>query len=237
MENSPNNSVQPQQNTYASQLEPQNTEAARQPEVSENPDKNYVLAILFSYLFGLFAVDRFYLGYIGTGLLKLFTFGGFGIWIFIDKLRIVFGNLRAKDGRYLNGYAKYGKKAKIIAITLLVIELILIPLFVILIVFAAIPALQSTTRNTALELGASTVAAEIDRRVTENGGNYPTRADFDSLLQNPENFLGQDATWITNDMTYEPKPSNCDNISVTCTGYTLTVLPEGKEPLVLSGGK
>lgn len=51
-------------------------------------DKNWVAALLFSILLGSLGIDRFYMGYIGTGILKLITFGGFGIWWLIDLILI-----------------------------------------------------------------------------------------------------------------------------------------------------
>lgn len=46
--------------------------------------KNWVLALVLSILLGTLGVDRFYLGKVGTGILKLIislvTFG-FGAWI------------------------------------------------------------------------------------------------------------------------------------------------------------
>jgi len=41
-----------------------------------------------SVVFGSLGVDRFLMGKIGTGLLKLFTLGGFGIWWLIDVILI-----------------------------------------------------------------------------------------------------------------------------------------------------
>ncbi|MEK6820393.1 MAG: TM2 domain-containing protein [Nanoarchaeota archaeon] len=40
---------------------------------------------------GWFGVDRFYIGYIGSGIVKLLTFGGLGIWWLIDLILIVAG--------------------------------------------------------------------------------------------------------------------------------------------------
>lgn len=46
--------------------------------------KNRMLALPLSLFFGFLGLDRFYLGKIKTGILKLITLGGFGIWWFID---------------------------------------------------------------------------------------------------------------------------------------------------------
>ena len=40
-----------------------------------------------SITMGILGFDRFYLGQIGWGILKLITFGGFGIWWIIDAVR------------------------------------------------------------------------------------------------------------------------------------------------------
>src|SRR6478735_2007012 len=68
------------------------------PEVPEG-DKSFVVTVLLSYLLGVLGVDRFYLGKIGTGVLKLFTFGGYGLWWLIDLLITIFGAQRDVSGR------------------------------------------------------------------------------------------------------------------------------------------
>lgn len=50
--------------------------------------KSWIAAFLFSILLGWLGVDRFYMGYIFTGILKLITFGGLGIWWLIDLILI-----------------------------------------------------------------------------------------------------------------------------------------------------
>lgn len=65
-----------------------------------NMGKNQTTAILLSLFLGGIGVDRFYLGYTGLGVLKLLTFGGFGIWALIDLIMIITGSLKPKDGEY-----------------------------------------------------------------------------------------------------------------------------------------
>ena len=63
-----------------------------------NGMKSKVVALILSSCLGELGIDRFYLGYIGTGILKLITCGGFGIWWLIDLIMIATGKLKPKDG-------------------------------------------------------------------------------------------------------------------------------------------
>ena len=49
---------------------------------------NWILCLVMSVLFGSLGVDRFIMGKIGTGILKLITFGGLGIWWLVDVVLI-----------------------------------------------------------------------------------------------------------------------------------------------------
>ena len=54
--------------------------------------KNFLTAIILSFLLGPLGIDRFYLGCVGTGIIKLLTFGGLGIWALIDLIRLALGS-------------------------------------------------------------------------------------------------------------------------------------------------
>lgn len=68
--------------------------------MAEEP-KNWMVALLLSFFLGSLGVDRFYLGYIGLGVLKLITFGGCGIWALIDFIMIIMNKLPDANGQPL----------------------------------------------------------------------------------------------------------------------------------------
>lgn len=69
---------------------------------SVRPQRAFLVAWLLSLLLGFFSANRFHLGKIGTGVLKLLTFGGVGIWWLIDLIFILGGAARDKQGRPLD---------------------------------------------------------------------------------------------------------------------------------------
>ena len=77
-------------------------------KIKSFPRQRHFLAVFFiSFMWGTFGVDRMYLGKWGTGILKLVTFGGFGIWVLVDLVLIMAGTMRDKQGREMLQFAEY----------------------------------------------------------------------------------------------------------------------------------
>jgi TM2 domain-containing membrane protein YozV len=55
---------------------------------SQKKKVNWILALIMSIIFGWIGVDRFIMGHVGLGILKLLTLGGCGIWWLIDLILI-----------------------------------------------------------------------------------------------------------------------------------------------------
>ena len=62
---------------------------------------NWLIVLLLSIFLGTLGIDRFYVGKIGTGILKLLTGGGCGIWWIIDIILIVTNQFTDSKGNYI----------------------------------------------------------------------------------------------------------------------------------------
>ncbi|MFF1384646.1 Ltp family lipoprotein [Arthrobacter sp. NPDC058288] len=90
----------------------------------QQSNKSFLVTWLLSLLLGVLGVDRFYLGKIGTGLLKLFTIGGFGIWALVDLILVLTNKTRDKQGLPLEGYDRHKKVALIVTGVVILLSIV-----------------------------------------------------------------------------------------------------------------
>jgi len=131
----PETDIQPELKTEVDfqtqpQVQPQfqqQTQVQVQP-VLKNKQRHFLAVFFLSFMWGTFGADRFYLGKYGTGILKLVTFGGFGLWTLIDLALIMNGAMRDRQGKEMLEFERYKKFA---GRTVLIFSLIVLMIVVV----------------------------------------------------------------------------------------------------------
>ncbi len=72
------------------------------PVMAMEPQKSWLATVLLCQFLGTLGMHRFYTGRIISGIFQLLTFGGFGIWVFIDLIMIVSGDFKDQYNRPLD---------------------------------------------------------------------------------------------------------------------------------------
>lgn len=115
--------------------------------IKKSPRQRHFLAAFFiSFFWGMFGIDRMYMGYWGLGFLKLITAGGFGIWVIVDLFLIMGGYMRDKQGREMLQIAEYKKFA---SNTILILSIVLAVAVLIsgISLILALPQIIESTQN------------------------------------------------------------------------------------------
>jgi TM2 domain-containing membrane protein YozV len=71
---------------------------------TQGSPKSRGVALLLCFLFGWIGLHRFYVNKIVTGLLMMFTMGGFGMWVFVDFVLIIFGMFKDSEDKALTNW-------------------------------------------------------------------------------------------------------------------------------------
>lgn len=68
-------------------------------EKDDYSSKAWSITLVLCVLLGFIGFHRFYVGKAGTAILMLLTFGGFGIWVLVDLIRIIINNFTDEEGK------------------------------------------------------------------------------------------------------------------------------------------
>lgn len=164
--------------------------------VANRGNKSFLVTWVLSLLVGVFGVDRFYLGKIGTGILKLITFGGLGIWALVDLIIVLCDGTRDKKGLKLADYDKY----KLVAIIVTVVVVLL---------GGVAGANQRTTTN----LNDITAPADSTKTEESQKSETPAKWDIDAAYDKIE-------TGMTKAQVEEATGKKSDNCTESTNDYT-----------------
>jgi TM2 domain-containing membrane protein YozV len=110
--------------------------------------RHFLILFFFSFMWGTFGVDRMYMGLYGSGILKLLTFGGLGLWTLTDMIVIMTGTLKDREGRValqFNEYKKFASRTILWFSIILAVVILVNGILLILGIFQLSSSLQNGT--------------------------------------------------------------------------------------------
>ena len=138
---------------------------------ANGPGKSFITTWILSLLLGSLGVDRFYLGKIGTGVAKLLTAGGLGIWSIVDLIITLTGNARDKDGRPLEGYLENKKMAWIVTGVVWLIGVVVGILFTLVSIASTAAMMEQLQKSPATQSAAAEDPAATESAPAPSSGN------------------------------------------------------------------
>ncbi|RKR73469.1 TM2 domain-containing protein [Frondihabitans australicus] len=194
-----------------------------QPQQPGESSKSFVTTWLLSLLLGGLGIDRFYLGKVGTGILKLITWGGLGIWALIDLILVLTGSTRDKQGRPLAGRTpKVARTAWIVTGAVVLVSLI---------ISIATGTSSASSTKAAFDEGVATThsapAAETPAAAKTPAAPAPSKATTPSKAAAPKSDSNSPAAWATKKYgTFAPitKSGAGDDVITLPTGATAGIV-------------
>lgn len=174
-------------------------------DVAPTGSKSFLLTWIFALFLGFFAVDRFYLGKIGTAILKLLTFGGLGVWVLVDLILVLAGKQTDKSGARLQDYDRYKIVALIVTVVVVLGSLLI----------------NAVTRGADAEQAAAPTPVQTTEP-QETAEPAPDDAEVDpEPAPEPEAPADEFAAWA------EDAYGDFDSIEESGSGDSLITLPAG----------
>jgi TM2 domain-containing membrane protein YozV len=103
--------------------------------------KPWFTTFMLCWILGGFGVHRFYVGKVGSGIAQLLTFGGLGIWWFIDWIMLIVNSFTDKAGNKIIRKSGDGKKLGIL------FGIFVVLIIVVIVIAVNIPSDSSTSNS------------------------------------------------------------------------------------------